>query len=121
MTENVTEQHRALKFVVIALGSLIVLVIGIIVTTVTNRMAESVRDEPLPLPKSSQPGHPVFFGDVPVVIPEGVHVVQMSVSGDRLLLLLQDAAGDHRIHAVDARTGAYLGTYRLTSGDQPGP
>jgi hypothetical protein len=45
----------------------------------------------------------------------------MLVSGDRLLLLLQDAAGDHRIHAVDARTGAYLGTYRLTSGDQPGP
>ena len=36
MTENVTEQHRALKAVVIGLGVLIVIALGAIVTNVAN-------------------------------------------------------------------------------------
>jgi hypothetical protein len=120
MTENVTEQHRALKAVVIVLGALIVICLGIIATTVAKRMAAPEHDVPLPLPQDPQPGHPVFFGDVPVIIPEGARVVQMSTSGDRLLLLLESNRGGRQIHAADARSGAYLGTYHLTPGDRPG-
>ena len=113
MPENVTEQHRTLKAVVIVLGVLIVVSLGIIATTVADRMGKQAHDEPIPLPAEPQPGHPIFFGDVPVTIPEGNRVLQMSVSDGRLLLLLEDSADNRRIYVVDAQSGDYLGTYHL--------
>lgn len=121
MTENVTEQHRALKAVVISLGVLIVICLGVIATTVARRMAAPSHDEPIPPPVIEQSGHPVFFGDVPVVIPSGSKVIQMSVSSDRLLLLLEDTAGARRILVADSATGNYLGSYRLMPGDREAP
>ena len=115
-----TEQHRALKAVVIGLGVLIVICLGVIATTVARRMAAPSHDEPIPPPPSAieQPGHPVFFGDVPVVIPSGSQVIQMSVSSDRLLLLLEDTAGARRILVADSVTGHYLGSYNLMPGER---
>ena len=121
MTENVTQQYRTLKAVVIGLGVLIVISLGIIATEVVNRMEKPVHDKPLPLPLSAQPGHPVYFGDVTVIIPENVQVEQIYISGGRLLLLLEDDMGKRRIHTVDAQTGVYLGTFHLTPRDKTGP
>lgn len=116
-----TEQHRTLKAVVIGLGVLIVICLGVIATTVARRMAAPSHDEPIPLPVTAQAGHPVFFGDVPVVIPSGSQVIQMSVSADRLLLLLEDTAGARRILVADSATGHYLGSYNLVPGDREDP
>lgn len=115
-----TQPHRTLKAVVIALGALIVISVAIILTTIALRASEAMNGDTVPPPAEPMPGHPVFFGDVRVIIPSGARVVQMTVSGDRLLLLLDDG-GARRIHAADAGSGVYLGTYILTPEDQAGP
>lgn len=125
-----TQPHRTLKAVVITLGALIVISVAIILTTIALRASEAMDGEAMdgeamggdtvPPPAEPMPGHPVFFGDVRVIIPSGARVVQMTVSGDRLLLLLDDG-GARRIHAADAGSGVYLGTYILTPEDQAGP
>jgi hypothetical protein len=120
MTENVTQQHRTLKAVVMILGALIVISLGVVLTTIAIRASEATDSGALPPPAEPMPGHPVFFGDVRVIIPSGARVLQMTVSGDRLLLLLEHDGG-RRIHAADAGSGIYLGTYHLTPEDQAAP
>lgn len=127
MPETVTEPQRALKFIVIILGVLIAISLVVVLVTIAERASGTMNGElkksnkmvpPLAEPK---PGHPVFFGDVRVIIPNGMQTIQASVSGDRLVLLLRDGAGVHRIHVADAASGLYLGTYYLTPQGQAGP
>ncbi len=125
MTETVTEPNRALKTVVIVLGALIVICVGVILTTIAVRAGATAEGTAVaamvPPPAEPMPGHPVFFGDVRVIIPSGTQVQEMSIAGDRLFLLLEDKDGKRRIHTADAASGIYLGTYLLTPEDQAGP
>lgn len=120
-----TEPQRGLKFIVIILGVLIVVSLVVVLTTVAERAGAAMKsgadvENMVPPLADPMPGHPIFFGDVRVTIPSGNRVIQMSISGDRLLLLLEDGAGVQRIHAADAASGVYLGTFHLTPEDQAG-
>jgi len=127
MTENVTEQHRVLKSAVIIMGVLIVISVAVIIVTIAIRASQPADEDASQAVQAVSPpappaaGHPVSFGDLRVVIPAGAEVLQMSVSGDRLLLLLSDEAGDRRIHVADATSGAHLGSYHLTPEDPAKP
>lgn len=81
---------RALKFLVIAMGVLIVAGIGVIAVTIADRSADSVTGAAT---------------EVKVDIPPGSRVVETSLDGDRLALRLVLADGTTRVLVLDTATG----------------
>lgn len=83
---------RALKFLVIAMGVLIVAGVGFIAITIADRSAKSLSGDAAP-------------ADVSVAIPPGSRIVETTLDGDRLALRLELADGATRVLVVDTATG----------------
>lgn len=81
---------RALKFLVIAMGVLIVAGIGVIAVTVAQRSAESVVGAPT---------------DLKVDIPAGSRIVETALDGERMALRLELSDGGTRVLVLDTATG----------------
>ena len=101
MTTDWTKTTRLLKAVVIGLGVLILAAVGLIVYEMVGRAVGDGQE-------SSDD-----YVSASVNLPPGSRVVGMTADGDRLSLLIEDAAGHQRVMTVDRRSGAVLGILTL--------
>ena len=54
------------------------------------------------------------FGELELALPPGARVVDMGVTGDRLVLRVEAGDGRQRLYVLDPSTGALVGTIGLT-------
>ena len=98
---NVTNVPGVLKAFVIISG--IMLLIGAIVLAV------------LIMVKAADDGHGTEAGaPVDLELPTGAKIKQMEIDGKRLVLLVEDAAGQQYMAVVDALSGERLSLIRVT-------
>ena len=81
---------RALKFLVIAMGVLIVIGVGVIAVTIADRSAQSVSGA---------------AAEVSIAIPPGSRIVETTLDGDRMALRLELSDGKTRVLVLDTVTG----------------
>ena len=81
---------RALKFLVIAMGVLIVIGVGVIAVTIADRSARSVTGA---------------AAEVSIAIPPGSRIVETTLDGDRMALRLELSDGKTRILVLDTASG----------------
>jgi hypothetical protein len=96
---------RMLKFIVIAMGLLIVTGVTVLVATIVNRVAD--RSE-----TGSAPADQIVLS-----LPEGARIVETVMDNDRLALRIETAQGD-QILIVDLASGKVISTVE-TAGQTP--
>lgn len=99
--------QRILKGVVVGLGVLILIVLGVIVTTIAGRM-----DAPDDNVENVNPAPTFDAVSGLVTLPEGGEVTHMALDGGLLALHVRGADGRAQVLIVDLATGAVKG--RLT-------
>ncbi len=97
-----------LKGLVVVLGVLIVVALGVIAVTVTNRMSG-----PNKAAETSAGAAPAGAGHVRVTLPPDARVVESHVEGGRLVLRLVRSDGGQEIRLYDLATGRAAGTVAL--------
>jgi hypothetical protein len=98
---------KALKFLVIAMGVVIVAGFGVIAITIATRMADK-REQTASGPEAPPPPAP-WQTEVP--LPDGCRLGEAKLDGGRLLLRLEGAAslGCGDLLLLDAESGRILG------------
>lgn len=109
-----TDSLRALKFLVIAMGVVIVIGTGVVVITIFLRAGAKLADDGL-AGQATVPGTVVStgFGTRTLEVPRGSRIVSMVAEGDRLIVRLEGAGGGRQILILDTMTGARLGTFEV--------
>jgi hypothetical protein len=101
MEEEVAQNHRLLKGIVITLGVLIVVMLALMVGTVIWRMKHAPEPPP-PAPVSTD-----------LAVPPGSTVLGMTPTERELYLRLRDGEGHDHIYVLDRRNGDLLWHRRL--------
>lgn len=112
-----TDSLRALKFLVIAMGAVIVIGTAVLVITIIQRVGAKLTDDG----PASQVGQaaapestaPKGFGSRTLDVPRGSRIVNMVAEGNRLIVRLDVAGGGRQILILDTMTGARLGTFEV--------
>ena len=112
-----TDSLRALKFLFIAMGAVIVIGTGVVIITIIQRASAKLSDED-PAPQASQASVPEItaptgFGSRTLEVPRGSRIVNMVAEGNRLIVRLDVAGGGRQILILDTMTGARLGTFEV--------
>jgi len=98
MTEQVAQDHRLLKAIVIGLGIALVIGFGLLIWGLV-----------------SQGGRLGSGGAEAIVLPEGAEIAQMALS-DKMLALRLEGAGENEILLVDVRNGHVIRRIPVTAG-----
>lgn len=112
-----TDSLRALKFLVIAMGVVIIIGTAVVVITIFQRAStgwggnQQVRPaiEVAASDAAPSPG----FGIRTIDVPRGSRIVDMIAEGDRLFVRLEMSEGTHRIIVLDTVTGGRLGEFEV--------
>ncbi len=103
-----------LKGLVVGLGVLIVIALGIIAVTVTNRMSGGGK------PASTTGTAPsAALGTVRVALPAGARVLETHVEDGRLVLRLARPDGREEVRLYELTTGRAAGTIELDAATVP--
>ena len=112
-----TDSLRALKFLVIAMGVVIVVGTAVVVITIFQRAAapgsDAVSAERAERRGPARPEARGGFGTQQLEIPRGSRIADMIAEDDRLILRLELADGTRRIVVLDTESGARLGTFEI--------
>ena len=103
MAQELTENHRALKALVIGMAVLIVISLAMIVTTIIYRLSHQADSAGLP-PATS------------LALPAGSRALSASTADGRITLLLEDGGGGQSLLVLDAATGKRLSLIALAPG-----
>jgi hypothetical protein len=103
MEEEVTQNHRLLKVIVVTLGVLIVAMLALMVGTVIWRMKHA--------PAPPAPAAAAISTDL--AVPPGSTVLGMTPTERELYLHLRDGEGYDHIYVLDRRNGDLLWHRRL--------
>jgi len=104
MEEEVTQNHRLLKVIVVTLGVLIVAMLALMVGTVIWRMKHAP-EPPAPAAAASV--------STDLAVPPGSTVLGMTPTERELYLRLRDGDGNEHIYVLDRRNGDLLWHRRL--------
>lgn len=112
-----TDSLRALKFLVIAMGVVIVIGTAVVVVTIFQR-ASAKWTEDSRVGRAEEGTSPSVairtgFGTRTLEVPRGSRIVGMVAEGDRLIVRLELTDGARRILVLDTMTGARLGTFEV--------
>ena len=112
-----TDSLRALKFLVIAMGAVIVIGTGVVIITIIQRASAKLSDES-PATQASEASTPertppTGFGSRTLEVPHGSRIVKMVAEGNRLIVRLDVSGGGRQIIILDTMTGARLGTIEV--------
>lgn len=112
-----TDSLRALKFLVIAMGVVIIIGTAVVVVTIFHRAStgwgggQPVGPAVEVAASGAAPGS--GFGTRTLDVPRGSRIVDMIAEGDRLFVRLEMSEGAHRIIVLDTVTGARLGEFEV--------
>lgn len=96
---SMERSHAMIKTVVIGLGAAIVLLTGLLIAGIVDRVDETtIADD---------------FRDVAVPLPAGARAASVTSDAETLTLLLDLPSGSQAILTVDRKTGEILGTLEL--------
>ena len=112
-----TDSLRALKFLVITMGAVIVIGTGVVIITIIQRASAKLSNDG-PITQASEAPVPVStalegFGSRTLEVPRGSRIVNMVAAGNRLIFQLDEAGGGGQILILDTMTGARLGTFEI--------
>lgn len=102
--------QRILKIVVVGLGVLILIVLGVIVTTIAGRMGTPTEEVEITSPAPSLDAVSGL-----VTLPEGAEVTHMALDGGLLALHVRGADGWAQVLIVDLASGAVRGRLTLVT------
>jgi hypothetical protein len=102
---------RGLKFLVVAMGVLILAGLATIAVTIVHRMGAGKAAERPVAPSAGSWGE----GGKRLALPAGSRVAGMAIAEGRLVLRLEGPGAEQRLLLVDLATGASLGSILLDS------
>lgn len=112
-----TDSLRALKFLVIAMGVVIIIGTAVVVVTIFQRASTGWGgDQPVgPAIEvvASDAAPSSGFGTRTLDVPRSSRIVDMAAEGDRLFIHLETSGGGHRIVVLDTATGVRLGAFDI--------
>ncbi len=88
---------KVLKFIVIAMGILIVIGTTVVAVTIVNRLS------------ARQAAPDAVSAEIPVTLPDGARIVETALDGNRLALRIETQSGP-RILIIDISTGTLIST-----------
>jgi uncharacterized protein DUF6476 len=98
------EPVQALKVLVVIMGLMILAGLTLLGAIVASRMAHRP-----PVPAESA----TAFSGAPIDLPAGARVATIRIGGDRLVVDIVFADGNHQLLVIDLGTGRRLGTIPL--------
>lgn len=109
MQEEVAQNHRLLKIIVITLGVLILIMLGTIVTTIAYRLSHG--DQTKGAPAAAASGAAPIDNDLDV--PAGSHLLSVTPTEREVYLQVRDGLGADHLYVLDRRSGDLLWHRRL--------
>ena len=110
-----TDSLRALKFLVIAMGAVILIGTGVVIITIIQRASAKLSDEGPATPASEaftpEYTSPTGFGSRTLEVPRDSRIVNMVAAGDHLIVRVEVAGGGYQIIILDIISGVRLGLF----------
>lgn len=103
-----------LKFLVVAMGVLIVVGVGVVAVTIYSRIGAGKPIVPTPAAPEFRTSPLQSFGDHRLLLPRQSRVVEMTSEGGRLFLRVDPPGPEEVIFVIDLATGRTLGTLTVT-------